>query len=383
MTEASPPAPEWGVTTGDVGPHRAEEDGRMFPCERCGADLRFHIGQQRLKCPYCGFEKKLEVEEDAEVAEQDFEDALEQLAAKRREDAPRTATEQSEVSCKSCGATVVFTGPLTSSECAYCGSPIQRENVHRAEDRIPVDGVLPFQVSRERARDNLGKWVSSRWFAPNEFVRRGVKGKFSGVYIPYWTYDTMTANRYSGMRGEYYWVTVGSGKNRRTERRTRWYPASGSFQRFFDDVLVCAARALPSKRVLALEPWPLPKCIPFTEDALAGYLAETYEVPLDRGFKLARDRIDQAIRSEVRRRIGGDTQRIHQIQTKCDAITYKHLLLPLWLLTYRYRDKPYRVLVNAATGEVQGDRPYSWVKITFAVLLGLAAALGIFAAVNA
>ena len=89
--------------------------------------------------------------------------------------------------------------------------------------------------------------------------------------------------------------------------------------------------------------------------------------------------MDSALRQEVRRRIGGDEQRIHNVSTQYNALTYKHLLLPVWLLAYKYNEKPYRVVVNAATGEVQGERPYSWVKITLTVLLGLAIAGGIWA----
>jgi hypothetical protein len=225
----------------------------------------------------------------------------------------------------------------------------------------------------------MADWVQSRWFAPNEFLKRGVEGKFNGVYLPYWTYDTATFNVYDGERGEDYTVTVGSGNNRRTETRTRWYPASGRFQRFFDDVLVVASKGLPRDYIIALEPWPLPKCLPFTQQALAGFLARTYDVALDEGFRDAKQRIDAAIAAEVRQRIGGDRQRVHSIKSRYDAITFKHLLLPVWMLAYRYHDKPYRVFVNAGTGEVQGERPYSWVKIMLAVLAGAAAAL-VFAA---
>lgn len=385
MADSPPPPPmelSSAASTEGAGQSIDEGKGRVFPCEQCGADLEFHIGAQSLKCPYCGHVKELEIEEGAEVVEQDFHAMLETLVQKREEghaDDPEIA----EISCSSCGATVVFTGTLTSSECAYCGAPTQREGVHKSKDRVPVDGVLAFKVRREKARENLKAWVTSRWFAPNEFLKRGVEGKFNGVYMPFWTYDTMTANWYRGERGEHYWVTVGSGDKKRRERRTRWYPASGSFQRFFDDVLVCAATGLPKKQVQALEPWPLQGCQPFNQEVLAGYLAETYKISLKKGFGEAKGRIDGALRQDVKRRIGGDDQRIHSVSTRYNALTYKHLLLPVWLLTYRYHEKPYRVVVNAATGEVQGERPYSWIKITLTVLAVLAVVIGIWALTQA
>ena len=372
----STPQAEAGTQDGsDAGTSKVA--ARVFPCEGCGADLEFHIGVQSLKCPYCGFVKPFEIPEGEAVAEQDFGEMLERIA-QRRLDAKSDEAGFSEVACISCGSKVRFVGTLTSSECAYCGVPLQLDGVHDAEHRAPVDGVLPFLLNREKARKNLGDWVRTRWFAPNEFKKRGIGGRFNGVYLPYWTFDSLTANRYTGMRGIYYYVTVGSGKSRRTVRRTRWYPASGSFQRFFDDVLIVAASGLPEKRLDALHPWPLAKCVPFSQEILAGFLARTYDVPLRDGFELAKRIITDQIEADVRQRIGGDTQRIHGIDTRYDAVTYKHLLLPVWMLAYRYGKKSFQVVVNAGTGEVQGDRPYSWMKITLAVLggLGLVASIG-------
>lgn len=381
MSETRPPLPFGPEATGStqsVGESIDDGKGRIFPCEGCGADLQFHIGEQQLKCPFCGFQKELVVSEDAEVAEQDFHGMLARVAELHTK-TEAAAEQQNEVRCSACGGTVVFAGTLTSSECAYCGSPIQRDDVHLAADRISVDGVLPFLVEKDAASVNLVKWVSSRWFAPNAFRKRGVEGKFNGVYLPFWTFDSLTMTAYSGQRGKHYWVTVGSGKNRRRVRRTRWYPASGRFQRFFDDVLVLAAQGMRRELMLKLEPWPLGKCIPFTPQVLAGYLARTYDVELHDGFREAKQRIDGALEQDVRHRIGGDTQRVHSIRTDYGALTFKHLLLPTWLLAYRFNQKSYQVMVNAATGEVQGDRPYSWVKITAAVLTGLAVAGGIAA----
>ena len=362
-----------------VGATTDEGKGRIFPCESCGADFEFNIGQQKLKCPYCGFEKDVELATDSEVVEQDFHAMLERIVEFRELDEEAKATEAegvagcSEVRCDSCSGVVVFSGTLTSTDCPYCGSPIQRENVHTATKRVPVDGVLPFLVERSTVQGNLKEWVKSRWFAPGDFKKRGAQGKFNGVYLPYWTFDSLTFNAYSGERGENYTVRVGTGKNKRTETRTRWYPASGRFLRFFDDVLVVASQGLPENYIIALEPWPLTQCVPFTQQYLAGYLARTYDIELDRGFEKGKKRIDAEILSDVRGRIGGDKQRVHSVKSRYDAVTYKHLLLPVYLMTYRFKNKPYQIFVNAVTGEIQGQRPYSWVKILMAVLTGVAA----------
>ena len=346
--------------------------GRVFPCEKCGADLEFHIGQQDLKCPFCGHEKLIELTADTDIAEQDFNAILATVREWRELSGENTNDGQSEVRCSGCGANVVFVGSLTSSECPYCGAPIQRDKVHDSPRRIPVHGILSFQVEKEKARVNLSDWVRSRWFAPNEFLKRGVEGRFNGVYLPFWTYDSMTFSRYWGERGDYYYVTVTENNQTRQERRTSWTSVSGSHQRFFDDVLVLATKGMSRERMDSLEPWPLAKLQSFSQELLAGFMARTYEVELDEGFPIAQKRIDAGIASDVRGLIGGDEQRVTEIKTRYDAITFKHLLLPVWLLAYRYNDKSFQVLVNAVTGEVQGERPYSFWKITLTVLFALA-----------
>lgn len=368
----SPFDPDLEATTTAAGQSVDAGKARIFPCEGCGADLEYHIGQQRLKCPYCGYEKELELPPNREIIEQDYHATLARIR-ELHDAGTRQHEGQCEVRCESCGANVVFVGALTSSACAYCGSPIQRDKIHDAPQRIAVDGVLPFLVDEKTAGRNLSDWVKSRWFAPNDFLKQGVQGNFNGVYLPYWTFDSLTYTRFRGERGEHYWVTVGSGKNQRRVRKTSWYPASGEFERFFDDVLVPATRGMQKDMLLTLEPWPLGKCRPFSQEFLAGYQARTYETKLDAGFEEARARIEAALNQDVRSRIGGDDQRIDAMDVLHNALTFKHLLLPLWLLAYRYHDKAYQVVVNASTGEVHGERPYSAAKIALAVLAALAA----------
>ncbi|MGB0716643.1 MAG: hypothetical protein ACPGXK_12230 [Phycisphaerae bacterium] len=355
----------------NTSPSRDQGESRVFPCESCGADLEFHIGAQSLKCTYCGFVKSLR-QDDRSITENDYRDTARRMA-RLREQGRNDEIGCSEVNCSACGGTLRFTGTLTSSHCVYCGTPLQRESVHEAEHRIPVDAVLPFQISRDTAQENLAAWVKSLWFAPTDFQKRGISGEFAGVYLPYWTFDSLTYCKYEGQRGEHYYVTVGSGKNKRRVRKTRWYPASGEFQRFFDDILVVAGQGLPDDRLRALEPWPLKSSIPFNREALAGFLARTYDVQLDEGCVRATNIMDDRLMAETRSRIGGDVQRVHYFHTSHDAITYKHLLLPVWMLTYRYNDKPYQVVINAGTGEVQGDRPYSWIKIGLTIVAAAAA----------
>jgi DNA-directed RNA polymerase subunit M/transcription elongation factor TFIIS len=353
--------------------------GRVFPCEQCGAELLFNIGDQKLKCPHCGFEKEIAPPANAVVAEQDFAAMVDQL---QKQATSRNAEQQqeethNEVRCEGCGANIVFAGTLTSTDCPYCGCPVQREHIHKGGWRIPVDGLLAFVVTREQAANSLANWVRTRWFAPNEFKKRGANGKFNGVYLPFWTFDAMAAVAYDGQRGEHYYETVKRGDQEETVQRTRWWPVSGQFQRFFDDILVAATGGIRRNLIDGLRPWPLQNCRPFTPEVLAGFVSRTYDVELEAGFTVATAEMDSAIGQEVRERIGGDEQQVNDIRRQFSAITFKHVLLPVWMLAYNYRDKTYQVLVNACTGEVDGERPYSPWKIAFAALLGVLATLSV------
>ena len=339
-----------------------EEDPRHFPCPQCAADLEYAIGKESLRCVHCGYDQQVEVDLELRIEEQDLEETLERIERLRRDGAATTVGEET-VRCEACSAEVTFQGAITSTDCAYCGQPVQRDRVHTTTDRIPVDGVLPFVIDKREAQKRLSRWIKKLWFAPGAFKRSGLRGRFEGVFLPYFSFDSLTFTAYRGQRGDNYTEQVGSGKNRRTVTRTRWSPASGKFQRFFDDVLTLGVQSADLPDVQRLEPWPLEELKPFRAEYLAGFGARTYDRELAACLPDAKSRMDAALRSEVRRRIGGDQQRITSMDTSFDALTYKHLLLPLWLMSYRFKNKTYRVVINATTGDVFGERPYSALRL--------------------
>ncbi|MEM8850166.1 MAG: primosomal protein N' (replication factor Y) - superfamily II helicase, partial [Pseudomonadota bacterium] len=130
----------------------------------------------------------------------------------------------------------------------------------------------------------------------------------------------------------------------------------------------------------ALEPWDMSGLAPYAPQYIAGFRAEAYRVSLEDGLKEARARMDRVIQRDVRMDIGGDQQRINSMQTKLSEVTFKHVLLPVWVAAYKYRGQSYRFVVNGQTGRVQGERPYSAIKIALAVIAALIVA-GIAAAI--
>jgi DNA-directed RNA polymerase subunit RPC12/RpoP len=358
-----------------------EPQEHRWPCAQCGAQLRYAPGQTSLTCSHCGHVQAIVPDTPWSRAE-----ALRELDLAKGLRDDLSAGDMEEIrttSCPNCGAQVEISGATHATECPFCATPVVLDT--GTQRHIKPQAVLPFELTEPQARKAMIAWMGSLWFAPGTLLEYARKGRaMNGVYTPFWTFDADTASRYSGQRGEYYYETrtVTVRVNGRTEQRqeqvrhTRWYPASGRVSRDFNDVLVMASQSLPPRLGNELTPWDLGKLVPYAPEYLAGFQAEGYTIPLAAGHAEARNRMADVIRSDVRRDIGGDEQRISDINTSWTDETFKHILLPVWMAAYKYNGKSYRFVVNGQTGEVQGERPWSIWKIAFAVILVLALVTG-------
>lgn len=354
-----------------------------FPCDSCGADFRFDPTAGQLVCDYCGNTAILKDQSPWQggIRELDFRAAIANQLPAQEIEVTRVS------SCSSCGAQIELGGGDHATQCPFCASPLVADTgAHR---HIKPRGVLPFALTEAQARDAMTDWLGRLWFAPNglpDYARKG--RRMDGIYVPYWTFDAQTESRYRGERGTVYYETrtvmVDGKRQQQQVMRVRWTPASGRVARFFDDVLVLASRSLPKRFTDALQPWDLAALEPYQPHFLAGFRAEGYSVELDEGFQEARAIMDRVIERDVRFDIGGDQQRVHRIDSDIRDVTFKHILLPVWMAAYKYRGQTYRFVVNGRTGRVQGERPWSVWKIAAAVVAGalLAAAVGYGIALN-
>lgn len=365
----------------------AEREHR-FPCDACGADLRFAPGVSEMRCDNCGATQPLREapgERRTALAEQDFDSALRALSGTG--DGPETRITK----CENCGAEIELDEAEQATECPFCASPVVLGTGRQRP--IKPAALIPFALDERAARKAMTDWLGGLWFAPNGLQQYARKGRtLTGIYVPFWTFDADTRTRYRGQRGDAYYETrtitveVDGKRQKRQQqvRKIRWHRVSGRVARFFDDILVLASKSLPKSHTDALAPWELGDLVPYRPEYLAGFRAEGYTVPLDQGFDIARSVIERRVERDVRFDIGGDEQRIDDIDTTISDVTFKHVLLPVWMAAYKYRGRTFRFVVNGQSGSVKGERPWSVVKIALAVLLGalLAGIIGYFIAQN-
>jgi len=336
----------------------------------------FSPGKNAVVCRYCDHVEPIDIPASFELVEYDLAAALDSIPHASAEQMSQGAH---EVQCKTCGARTVVAGQAT--RCVFCDSPMVVE-IPDAPDLILPETVLPFGVDDKTAGEAFARWMKSRWFAPGDLVRRAEAQNMDGVYLPYWTFDSETVTSYTGKRGDDYTETErytdSNGQTQtRTTTRTDWSYADGTVAVDFADVLACGSTSVPEKLVAKLEPWDVPSLRPFDDRYLAGFTAERYAVDLHGGWEVAKERMDGPIRAAINEDIGGDHQRIDSMTVSYDNARWKHALFPMWISAFRYRDKVYRVIVNARTGEVAGERPYSVFKIVLLIAVIIAAIIGI------
>lgn len=360
-------------------PREHTDATRTFPCSACGGQLVFDIASQKMRCPSCGTYSSIKTP-STRVRSHDLQPAMQRLVGAEREYGTPAVIGRWETVCQSCGGTTVFTDSLTATNCPYCATPIQRTDVHDAPARLPVDGMLPFRVDRDQARGIVEKWVAKRWFAPTDFKRYRRIGTFSSLYTAYFSYDAETDTWYEAERGDRIRVRTGTGSNARYETQTRWHRVSGKVYNNFADLTVLAndGTALNRTRITALEPWPIEQATAYSPQYIAGHFCRSYDHDAAAALPEAKEKMEATIQQAIRADIGGDVQRVHRFRTNWSYLGFKHLLLPIWLLTVAFDGRLFQVYINGVTGKVAGDRPWSAAKIgatVAAVLVAIAVAL--------
>ena len=340
------------------------------PCPACGAQAEWNPAQGRLVCPFCGTASPYELDPaTGQIEEIDLVRTLRELP----EDARGWAADTRSVQCQSCRAVSVFTAGRVGQNCEFCGSPAL---VDYQEIKAPIrpQSLLPFKVSESQVREQIRRWYAGKWLAPSALKRRALVDTVHGVYIPYWTFDARVHCPWRAEAGHYYYTTETYRDNRgrtqtRQVRHVRWVPASGVIDHFFDDQPIPATHGLDAGLLRQIEPFPTGELVPYDTAFLSGFVVEHYQVVLIDAARESEGRMRRELERMCAAAVPGDTHRNLQIAPEFSAQTFKHILVPVWLLAYVYGAKRYQVLVNGYTGRMAGQYPKSGWKILLLVLL--------------
>jgi hypothetical protein len=346
----------------------AVEALEKHPCPACGAQAEWNPGKQKLVCPFCGTESPYAIDAaTGKIEELDLVKALREMPDDQR----GWLAEKRTVQCRSCKAVSVFDPQNVGGRCEFCGSP---EIVDYQEIKAPIrpQSLLPFRVAETAVREQIHRWYKSKWLAPGKLKSRALVDTVKGVYIPYWTFDAQVTCPWTAEAGYYYYTTEtyrddkGDMQERQVQQ-TRWEPASGVVEHFFDDEPVPGTQGVSKALLHQVEPYPTNELVPYDTSFLSGFVVEHYQVVLLDAAKSSEDQMRAKLMQLCAAEIPGDTYRGLAINPTFSARTFKHILVPLWLLTYTYGARVFHVLVNGATGRMGGEYPKSFWKVFFLV----------------
>ncbi len=338
------------------------------PCPACGAQAEWNPGKQKLVCPFCGTESPYHVSATGEILELDLVRALREMP----DDLRGWQAERRTVQCRSCKAVSVFDPQRVGQRCEFCGSP---ELVDYEEIKSPIrpQSLLPFKVAEASVREQIRRWYKSKWLAPGSLKSRALVDTVKGIYIPYWTFDAQVVCPWEAEAGHYYYTTESYRDNEGKEQtrqvqHIRWESASGVVEHFFDDDPIPGTRGISHALLQQVEPFPTPQLVSYDTSYLSGFVVEHYQVVLLEAATASEASMREKLEALCAAQVPGDTYRNLVITPTFSARTFKHILVPVWLLTYTYGARIFHVLVNGSTGRMAGEYPKSFWKVAFFVL---------------
>ena len=337
-----------------------------YKCPACGGALSFDSSVQKMKCPYCDTEFEVEaLRELDEVLKQ------EQNSEFTWESQPEGTWSQEESEnlrtfvCQSCGGEIIGDQNTAATQCPYCDNPVVMAGQFSAELR--PDLVIPFQFDKKQAKTVLAKHLSRKPLLPKLFKSHNRIEAIQGIYVPFWLFDTdVQANiRYRATRTRHW------SDSNYNYTRTSHYSLLRNGTIGFDNVPVDGSSKMTDDLMESIEPFDLSQGVDFRTAYLAGYLADKFDVTAEICKNRANDRIRTSTEASFAATTVGYSSVIpeHSNIRLCGG-RVRYALLPVWILTTRYRDKAYTFAMNGQTGKMVGNLPIDW-KLLWMYLLSI------------
>ncbi len=335
-------------------------------CPNCGATVTYNPATLSMTCEYCGYSRTIPKPDSNESLEEiDFESA--KIRASKD-----WGTKQKSIVCKMCGAESIYDEAMTAGNCPFCGSTSVMP-VDSDEEIMAPGGVVPFEIPQDKAAQLFKNWLGHKIFTPSAAKKNCEAGSFTGIYLPYWTYDSETTSSYDAKLGFEYKVKTKDGY----ETKVRWRNYSGVYEEFIDDEVVYASTKTTSPGIRAVSSFDFTKLKPYSPEYISGFAAERYTLGLDDGWEQAKQSIQVKLKShlgsKLRSAYNADRVGTINLATAYDKITFKYLLAPIWMSSFKFNGKVYNFVVNGQTGKVAGKAPISALRVAIAIILAFLA----------
>ena len=335
-------------------------------CENCGSNLIYNPQLGKLFCSHCDSTIDVQI---FQAEEKDIFDAFENEKGSWDRDNVEL------LRCENCGAKTVFNGNESAKTCPFCGAA----HVKKIDELVGLkpNAVLPFKLTLEKAVENSVRWAKRRFFAPKKFKKNINTEHVKGIYVPTFTFDSNTNSIYDGRIGDVRTRRVGSGKNARTETYVVWRYISGTFCHRFNDLLVTAGSKFDQKNIDKIAPFDTDNSKVYNEEFLLGYGAYHYDYSVKDCWGRAKDIMDSRLKRAILSHYSYDRLSYLNVSTKHHNVSYKYVMLPVYVGNYKYKKKYYNFYVNGETGKIGGKTPLSLLKILLTALLGVTAVVGL------
>ena len=343
-----------------------------YKCPCCGGGIAFDSSAQKMKCPYCDTEFELEslkeFEEEYMEADRDPQwDAqnVEQTAQELDDEDGSLVS----YTCESCGAEIVADQNMAASSCPFCGNPVIIPK--KLSGMLRPDLVIPFQLDAKEAKARLRSHLKGKILLPPLFRSENRLQEIRGLYVPFWLYDgdAQAEIRCRATRVRCW----NSGDYSYTE--TRYYLVSRGGKIGFERVPADASKKMDDALMQSIEPFDYSAAVDFQTAYLSGYLADKYDMSSADCAPYANERMRQSTVKSFMSTISGYATCLPEhtdIRLEQGRITYA--LLPVWILSTKYRGKFYTFAMNGQTGKFVGNLPVDKGRAAVAAFISFAAA---------
>lgn len=341
-------------------------------CPQCGASARFDVAKGTVGCPFCGWSD----EGGAEVVGRGAasgEFTPEVLAR----GAEGFGVDRRELGCGACGAVIAVESGSLAATCPFCASHQVAIREHATVSGLRPTAILPFAVQSDACRTIAAEWLGQGWLHPDDLGRLARVDGFVGIYVPYWTFSADTSSDWKAEVGTERSHTSTNEKGE-TETKTviSWQWKSGHVSLSLRDLLVPGTTRLSARLLSRIEDaFRLESLARYQPELLAGFQAQTYDVPLPDAWEAGRHRMREQAREACHAATGSSHVRSFSMTADLDDESWRHVLLPLWVSAYRYAGRTWVVVIDGSSGQVAGQKPVAWWKVwtTVALLLSPAA----------